>query len=137
MGRKGEKIGWIGGWFGSFVWLLVFAVLWLVRGRMVLGMVSLLLFCGSLGCIVRLVPWKYPTTPYWKLMLPIYLLFFAGLALTVQALGGFYLLAEMQYGLWILPCLTPLFVLGRRTWRQGEASASDTGPLPPGRSKGA
>jgi len=27
--RKGEKIGWIGGWFGGFIWLALLSIIWL------------------------------------------------------------------------------------------------------------
>ncbi|MEI8183138.1 MAG: hypothetical protein WCG29_10590 [Desulfomonile sp.] len=31
--RLGEKAGWIGGWCGGFLWVLLLSVMWVVKGR--------------------------------------------------------------------------------------------------------
>ena len=31
--RKGERIGWICGWLGAFLWVVVLAVIFFVQGR--------------------------------------------------------------------------------------------------------
>lgn len=31
--RRGEKAGWIGGWIGSSLWLLIMSVVWGAEGR--------------------------------------------------------------------------------------------------------
>lgn len=34
MSRKGEKIGWIDGWIGGFIWLCILSIVWLVQGKL-------------------------------------------------------------------------------------------------------
>jgi hypothetical protein len=116
MDRKGEKIGWIGGWTGGFLWVLAFGVIWFVQGKPVHGVIGSALFLAALFLIVRFAPWKHANTKYWKLMLPVYVMFLLSASLIVYAMGGFSDLSKIQYGLWIIPCLSPLIVLGNRTW---------------------
>jgi hypothetical protein len=50
MNRNGEKIGWIGGWIGSFLWLLALSVLWFFRGQIQLGEIAIGLFIRRNRC---------------------------------------------------------------------------------------
>jgi MFS family permease len=117
MDRKGEKIGWIGGWAGSFIWLLLFSLIWLGRGKAVGGAVGLVLFALAVVLIFALAPWKRPAAAYWKLMLPIYVIFFGSAGWCLHVYGGI-----VGTGLgwpaifWVCPILMPLVTIGRRKW---------------------
>ena len=132
--RRGEKIGWIGGWTGGFLWVLALAVLWAARGETLAAGGLVVVFGLALVAIMTLTPWRRPHTPYWKLMLPIYGLLAVSVALALaplvgmdgQGMGG---LGFGGHGfgwlglLWLEPCFIPLLTLGRRTWESmgGEA----------------
>ena len=117
MERSGEKIGWTGGWIGAFVWLVVFAIVWTFQGHATIAIIAFLLFVFSIILIVKLSPWKHPTTKYWKLMAPIFSMFLISVFFVVYVLNGFDDLSKIQYGLWIIPCFTPIFVLGNKKWQ--------------------
>jgi hypothetical protein len=117
MNRRGEKIGWTGGWIGGFIWVLFFAIVWIVQGRLTHGVLAGVFFCLALISIIKFSPWKHPDTKYWKLMVPMYSIFILSAIFVVYVLNGFDDLAKIQYGLWIFPCLTPIFILGNRKWR--------------------
>jgi len=119
MERKGEKIGWIGGWLGGFVWLLLLSILLLIQNRINSAISGIILFVIALTLIFRLTPWRYPNTKYWKLMLPIYLLFFISVTFCIYVFGG-----PKSAGLnwfsyfWIIPCLVPFVTVGSRKWNK-------------------
>jgi len=119
--RRGEKFGWIGGWGGGFVWLVILGVLWFVQGRALSGAAALGL--AALGCLVIFDrrPWRHPDTPLWQLMIPIYVVFIGAFVLFVVLQGG---LANMGLSPWsgflVLPILLPFWTAGRRRWRDGE-----------------
>lgn len=118
--RKGEKLGWLLGWTGGFLWLGGFSVWMIASGRVAAGLSGAALFALSLACIGKLGPWRFPLTPYWKLMLPIYALLFCSVGL---AFSWFLPAMKAPFSyfqlFWLLPCLSPLFTLGKRTWNQG------------------
>lgn len=116
--RKGERIGWIGGWSGSFVWLLILVVMQLVKGGFSSALVGLMVLAVAAFCILRFAPWRNPTTPYWKLLLPIYGVIFLAFAyaVTVGRQYGFNL--EWRYLFWLMPMFIPFFTLRDRTWDQ-------------------
>ena len=116
MNRKGEKLGWVGGWIGSFVWILGFAAISFIKGDLIYGVISIFTFPVALLMILKFVPWRYPGTKYWKLMLPIYAIFLISVIFVIYIITGFNDLGRVQYCLWLLPCFTPIFVLGNRTW---------------------
>ncbi len=118
MNRRGEKIGWTGGWIGGFLWVFVFAITWLIQGRLIHGLIAVALFFFGIISIIKFSPWKYPDTKYWKLMIPMYSVFLISAVFIVYALNGFENLAKIQYGLWILPCLSPIMVLGNKKWNK-------------------
>lgn len=120
--RKGEKLGWILGWTGGFLWLGLFSAWKLFSAQPVAGLSGAALFSLSLACIVRFAPWRYPDTPFWKLMLPIYALLFCSVGLAfswfLPARGASFSPWQL---FWVLPCLSPLVTLGKRTWNQAGA----------------
>lgn len=126
--RRGEKAGWRFGWLGCFLWVAIVATIELSRGRPFSGTLGWLLTVVAAAAILLAAPWRHPREPYWKLMTPIYLLF--GLTLV-----WFLLLTqtgkETRLSPWsllsLLPVMSPLYLMGRRRWADGEtAPASPT-----------
>ncbi len=113
--RMGERIGWIAGWLGGFLWVAVLAVVFLGRARWGWGLAGLALAGLAVACVLGLAPWRHPATPYWKLMVPLYVLLLASAAWAIGAFGAAGL--EWWSVFWILPVLLPLGTMGRRTWR--------------------
>jgi len=116
--RTGEKLGWIGGWTGSFLWVGILAVVFLFQGKTASGIAGLVLFAGAMAGAFFLAPWQHPSTRYYKLMLPFYGLFAVSAAWAVWAFGG---LGQAGFELWnlllFLPLLGPLFTMGSKTWQ--------------------
>ena len=83
---------------------------------MIYGILGIIVFSVALLMILKFVPWRYPDTKYWKLMVPIYAIFLVSVIAVVYVLTGFNDLTRIQYGFWIIPCLTPIAILGNRTW---------------------
>lgn len=123
MNRKGEKIGWIVGWTGGFLWILPFAAVCFFQERLIYGVFSVVLFLLALFSIVKFAPWKYPDTKYWKLMIPMYSILLISVVLVLYVFNIFNEPARLQYGLWILPCLSPFVILGNREWGQDGQSS--------------
>ena len=121
--RKGEKIGWIGGWFGSFLWVFLLAGVRLFQNHPEQGVTGLLLACAAFALILRLSPWRWPHTRYWKLMLPIYTLLVASIFWALWTFDAFAYMGSHWWSLLpILPGFTPLATMGRRTWNSLPAS---------------
>lgn len=119
--RSGEKIGWTVGWTGTFVWVAVAALVLLAGGKVWAGLWGVLL-AGLAGVgIVVLAPWRHPTTPAWKLMLPLLVLVGASVGWALQWWRG---TGEAATGwlsmLWLVPLLVALATAGRRRWIDGE-----------------
>jgi len=120
--RNGEKIGWIGGWLGSFLWVLVLAVVFLFQGKWNAGIFGLALAGLGAFYILSCAPWKSPGTPYWKLMVRLYAVLLAAVAWVVWSFGGWRTAGLSWWNLFLLlPVLTPLFTIGRRTWNDTPA----------------
>lgn len=119
--RKGEKIGWLAGWFGGFLWIGILSVVFLVQHKTLAGISGLALFSASLVSVFWFAPWRHPATPYWRLMLPIYLFVFGAIFWAVMAYGGL-----KEAGLlptdffWIIALLIPFGTVGRRKWDEAE-----------------
>lgn len=117
--RNGEKIGWIGGWLGSFLWVLALAVMFLFQGKNRAGIIGLALVALGAFYIFSCAPWKSPHTPYWRLMIRLYAVLLTAIAWAVWAFGG---LKGSGLNWWnlllLLPVFSPLFTVGRRTWMQ-------------------
>ena len=148
--RRGEKIGWLGGWLGAFLWTGVLGTVWLVQGAGAdhaahgatfhgatsHGVGLLAVFVLSLAAIPALAPWRHPRRAYWQLMLPIYALLLAaagvGLSRALAAMSSGPMAGQLPANLpwlavgWVLPCLIPLWTLGRRTWASGAATPPAT-----------
>jgi phosphatidylserine synthase len=119
--RRGERIGWTGGWLGAFLWLAVLSVVFLFQGQWGRGCLGIILTGIAVAGILCLAPWRFPHMPYWKLMLPLYLIFLLSVAWAVWAYGGFASLELSPWNLlWLIPLLTPFGSMSRRTWDQSE-----------------
>jgi len=117
MNRKGEKIGWIGGWLGGFIWLALLSVVWILQNQISNGIIGIVVFTVAIMAIIATAPWKHPNTKYWKLMLPIYFLFFISIALCIYLYGGLEGIGLKWTALfWVIPCLIPFITTGSRTW---------------------
>ena len=120
--RRQEKIGWVGGWFGGFIWVLILSVLFFFQGKTMHTAVGLLIAFVACVVIIIFAPWKHPQVQYRMLMIPIYLLVIVAVSWGVWALGG---LRQMGINSWwglliLLPALSPLLTLGNRCWNDGE-----------------
>lgn len=115
--RKGEKLGWIGGWIGSFIWLIPVSIVWLIHNQTAATIILLLIFVLGITLTFQLTPWRYPTTYYYKLMLPNILLIYLSVAVCIYF---FYELgnekADWFLFIWLIVFFTPLITLGRRKW---------------------
>ncbi len=117
MKRRGEKFGWIGGWLGSFGWLALLSVIWLFQNKISEGMIGLAVFIVAIIVISMTAPWKHPNIKYWKLMLPIYLLLFSAIILSIYLYGGLEIIGlKWTSVFFIIPGLIPLVTAGNRTW---------------------
>jgi hypothetical protein len=118
MNRKGEKIGWVGGWLGGFIWLVLLSVVWIVQNKITNGALGISLFTVAVILIFGFAPWKHPNTKYWKLMLPIYSLFFISISLCIYLYGGLKSVGlNWMSFFWIIPCLIPFVAMGNRKWK--------------------
>jgi hypothetical protein len=119
--RRGEKVGWICGWLGGFLWLSILSVIWLVQGKTMKGLIGLALFAGAVATICLVTPWRFPGTSYWKLLLVPYALFFGSAVYSIWAYGGVEKTGLNTISLfYLLPILLPVFTMGRRRWVDGE-----------------
>ena len=118
--RKGEKIGWIGGWLGSFIWVLILAAVFIVQGKTIQGYYGIALFLIAAFLMMAVSPWRNPGTSYWQLLVPFYLLFTAAVVWLIRSLGE---QALAWFRWWnilpLLPILIPLFILGKKKWKDG------------------
>ena len=115
--RKGEKFGWIGGWLGGFVWVVILSVIALVQGKMVQGILGLVITGIGVAAILWSAPWRHPDTPYWKLMLPVYVAFFGAVGWASRAGGGPKALGLNGFSVFlVLPLLIPFATAGGRRW---------------------
>jgi len=120
--RNGEKIGWIGGWLGGFLWALILALVFLFKNQWTEGIVGLALVGLAIFVVLYFAPWKHPATPYWKLMVPVYIVFFSAAAWAIWSYGGFGVLGlNWWHFSWTLPLFMPLGTAGRRTWNDYSA----------------
>ncbi len=117
MKRRGEKFGWIGGWFGGFAWLGLLSAIWLFQNKISEGMIGLAVFIIAIIVISMTAPWKHPNTKYWKLMLPIYLLFICSIILSIYLYGGVESIGlKWNHFVFVIPGFIPLVTAGKKTW---------------------
>lgn len=116
--RKQEKIGWIVGWLGGFIWVLILSIIFFVQGKIMHAWLGLLVTCIAIVVILFFSPWRHPRVLYRLLMAPIYSLFFMAVAWGVWALGDIRLLGINSWWaiLILLPILTPFWTVGNRRW---------------------
>jgi threonine/homoserine efflux transporter RhtA len=115
--RIGEKIGWTAGWIGGFVWVFVLSVVFLFQGNSGQGLAGIVLTGGAIISVVFFAPWRFPSTPYWKLMLVPYGAFLLSIAWAVWSYGGLGRVGLTWWNLlWLLPLLIPLGTISRRKW---------------------
>ena len=101
---------------GAVVWLMPFGIVWLYQGQRIWGAAAIALTFMGIAVIVAFVPWKYPSTRFWIVLIPPYSMFILSILLLLYVLTGLRNLAEIQYGLWLIPCFVPFLTLGYRTW---------------------
>lgn len=124
--RKGEKLGWTGGLTGGFIWVAVLGSVFFYQGKHLYGIVSFGLVAAAVFFIFRFTPWRYPNTPYWKLLLGPYAVFIVSVVWVVIGYGGMEILGLYWWNfLWLLGVLTPVFVLGKRKWSEHGGSAGE------------
>lgn len=115
--RKGEKIGWVAGCIGAFIWVFALSIVFLFKGFLFSGIIGLVLVFVSIIIIFYFVPWRFPSTQYWKLLMPTYLMFALSILWAVFSYEGFKILDFNWWMLlWILPSLIPLSSISKRKW---------------------
>jgi hypothetical protein len=121
--RTGEKLGWIGGWIGAFLWVAVLSVIFLVDGRIIVGAAGLGIVALAAVLVSLCAPWRHPRTAFWKLLLPPYVAVAASVAWALLAWGAD-ALREEGVSPWsaalVLPMLLPFLTAGRRRWGDGD-----------------
>lgn len=129
--RRGERIGWLGGWIGGFSWVAILSFVFLYQKKFGYGLFGLFLTAVALATILYGSPWRYPLKPYWKLMLAPYGMFFAAIVWVILAYGGHEPFGFNWWNLlWLIPALTPFGFLSNKTWEGSDAqqnASSDTG----------
>lgn len=119
--RTGEKVGWLGGWGGAFFWVLIISIIWIVKGKSWEGFTGIILLAVAVILILSLAPWKHPAVPYWKLLVPIYLLLFLSGGWAIWSFGEGEQSGFSGWSLFLLVILImPLWQIGRRRWKDGE-----------------
>jgi hypothetical protein len=119
--RTGEKIGWIGGWLGGFVWVIILAGVLLAQGKWTQGVSGLGVAGVAVAAIIWLAPWRHPKTAYWRLMLPLHIMLLVSAVWAIWAYGGWQNAGLSWWsGLWMLPLLIPFGSIGRRRWTDYE-----------------
>jgi len=125
MQRRGEKAGWLLGWLGGFIWVAIVAAILLTRGRLLQGLLGLALASAAVAVVFMSAPWKHPQTQYWKLMLPVYVVFFASVGWAVYCYDEFQPQGFSPWALFLLlPLLSPFATVGKRTWDDSDAGKS-------------
>ena len=122
--RTGEKLGWIGSWVGAFLWVLILSVIWLFRGHLLPAVLGALLVAVAAVLVVVLAPWRHPATPFWKLLLPLYVPLALSVAWAIWSFGGLSEMGQLAKNPWfvvlVLPLLLPFGTAGRRRWSDAE-----------------
>ena len=119
--RNGEKMGWLGGWAGGFLWVGILAIVRLVQGNIWQGLAGVILVLAAAILIIALAPWRHPAVPYWKLMAPIYLVLVLSGGWAILSFGG---IAQAGFSGWsfflLIILVMPLWQMGRRRWQDNE-----------------
>jgi hypothetical protein len=116
--RIQEKMGWIGGWSGGFIWVVILSAILLFKGQFVDALAGFII-AGVAGLAIYFTaPWRHPGTPYRTLMAPIYLLLFVAVGWGMVTFGG---PENFGFTSWwslaiLFPALLPLWTVGIRRW---------------------
>jgi len=118
--RRGEKIGWLGGWAGAFCCVPILGIVFLAQGHAAAGIGGILLAALGMALVFVARPWRHPRTSYWKLMLAPFACYAAAIA-WVFLCFGIERLREEGFNWWLLLPMAsifavPFFVMGRRRW---------------------
>ena len=70
------------------MWVVILSVIALVQGKMVQGILGLVITGIGVAAILWSAPWRHPDTRYWMLMLPVYVAFFGAVGWASWASGG-------------------------------------------------
>lgn len=120
--RRGERIGWTVGWTGGFAWVFILSVVFVFQGKPEQGVSGMALSGVAAAMIAFFAPWRFPATPYWKLMLAPYGLVMASIAWAIWSFGGLESSGLSGWNLlWCLPLLIPFGSLGRGKWADSTA----------------
>jgi drug/metabolite transporter (DMT)-like permease len=115
--RKNEIWGWLLGWSGGFIWVLILAFVFLARGDIPQGLVGCILGIIAAAIILTFSPWRHPTQPYWKLMVFLYFILFLSFAWLIWSSGGVAGLGLTVWSLFLLlPILLPLYLMRNKRW---------------------
>jgi hypothetical protein len=98
--------------------VLALAILFLLRGQLVDGLVGLGLAGLGYGAVVFFRPWRYPDTRYWRLLLVPYVVMVAAVPWAIWSFGTESVEALSWWQLLpLLAVLSPLATIGGRRWR--------------------
>lgn len=110
--RIGEKIGWTAGWIGGFIWVFILSIVFLSHERIVQGLSGIALNVIAIISIVFFAPWRFPLTPYWKLILPPYGMFFLSIVWAIWSYGGIGAAGLRWWDIfWLLPIFLPFLMM--------------------------
>ena len=121
--RRQEKLGWVGGWLGGFVWVVILAAVMFLQGRRLEGAIGLLISVVAVATVVLCSPWRHPRTQYRLLLAPVYGLLAIAIGWAVWAFGGAEAMGFRNgWALLVLvPVCLPLWIVGNRRWTDGDA----------------
>jgi hypothetical protein len=115
---------------GGFIWVFALAALFLYQGKHLQGLLGIALVAAAGAAIVSMAPWRFPSTPYWKLMLAPYGVFLLSIVWAVWSYGGIDTVGWTWWHLiWLLPMVMPFGLLSQRKWEDAVAqpgAATDT-----------
>jgi hypothetical protein len=123
--RLGEKAGWIGGWIGAFLWVLILSIVWLVQSKTPEGLAGLAVVSLAAVTIFATLPWRHPETPFWKLMLPAYVVLGMSVPWAIWSFGTNESGLTWWSVFWALPVLIPMTTIGRRRWSDSDPQQMD------------
>ncbi len=119
--RKGEKLGWIFGWIGSFSWIFILSIVLIFQGETKNCILGLIIVAMAFFFVFKNAPWRKPDVEFWKLFLPI-------LNTVVVSIFWAYIVYRSEfetafnwwYILLFIPLIIPIFTIGKRKWSDGD-----------------